>query len=236
MTTVSIITPVWNRADMTFNFLSQHYRIFAHRDDIEYIIIDNGSTDGTPGILKVFSYKLPLKIITLPKNIGFGPANNLAAKQASGDILILVNNDVRLEGDYITPLVRELEYSPEIIAGKELLDYDTGWNVFDGQIIPYIHGWLMALTRRNFELLGGFDDRFAPADYEDIDFCYTATEREGFALVDVPTLPIRHLGGQTVRQIRRHIITERNRERFAKKWGFEKWGFNEPLRVEMNEA
>jgi len=215
----SVITPVWNRADLTFNYLNQHQRYYASQDDVEFIIIDNGSTDGTQGVLRAFEDKLNLAAIRLPQNAGFGKANNLGAQRAKGDVLIFLNNDVQLRGDYLSPIIDLLTRIPEAITGAELLTRDTGWNKFGDKIISYIPGWCLAMPRSTFVGLDGFDERYSPGDYEDVDICYTATQ-QGY-LLRALTLPILHLGGQTARQlVNRWAMTERHRKLFAEKWGF----------------
>lgn len=217
--TISIITPVWNRGDLTFNFLNQNLHYLGDYEGAEWIIVDNGSNDGTSGVIKAFEKKENVTIIRNDENIGFGAANNQAARLSTADVFLFINNDVIVSGDYITPILDTLERIPAAIVGAELLNYDTGWNVFNGQRIDYIHGWCMAMTRETFELLGGFDERYTPGDYEDIDLSYSAT-KAGFALIAL-SLPLKHLSGQTGRQLpNRREITERHRKLFAEKWGF----------------
>lgn len=214
---VSIITPVWNRADLTFNFLNQSLHYLGDKKGVEWIIVDNGSHDGTPGVMRAFENKINVRTIRNDTNIGFGAANNQAAKVAKGDVLLFINNDVQISGDYITPITDTLERVPNAIVGAELLNYDTGWNVFDGKIISYIHGWCVALTKEAFNELGCFDERYTPGDYEDIDLSYTATQQD-YVLMAV-SLPLRHMSGQTGRQLPdRRAMTEKHRGLFAEKW------------------
>lgn len=214
----SVITPVWNRADLTFNFLNQNSFMYGDRDDIEFIIINNGSTDGTLGVMRAFSERLNLIAIHNPQNVGFGAANNQGANKATGKVLIFINNDVRIYGDYVDLICRAIGQSPNDLTGAELLAYDTGWNTFNGVVIPYIHGWCLAASQTIFDELGGFDERYSPGDYEDIDFCYTAIQKS-FGLQPVK-LPLVHLSGQTARQLPdRRAMTERHRQLFIEKWG-----------------
>jgi len=223
ISTVSIITPVWNRADLTYNFLNQNLHYLGDYEGAEWIIVNNGSNDGTPGVLKAFENKANVKIINNDTNIGFGAANNRAAKLSKADVFIFINNDVITSGDYITPIMDTLQRVPNAITGAELLNYDTGWNVFDGKIISYIHGWCMAMRADVFYDLGGFDERYTPGDYEDIDICYAATQKD-YVLMAL-NLPLEHMSGQTGRQLpNRREITNKHRGLFAEKWSLK----NEP--------
>lgn len=215
---ISIITPVWNRSDLTSQYLYGHNIHYPNPPDIEWIIIDNGSNDGTKDILEYWKSIIgnPLKIIRNRENLGFSVACNQGAKKASGGILVFLNNDVVIKGDYVTAIERTLT-NKEII-GPQLIGVDTGWNVFDGKVLSYIAGWCMSMTLATYEQLGGFDERYSPADYEDIDICYNALKK-GYGLQAV-RMPLQHLGEQTGNHLpNRRKITEANRVKFAEKWG-----------------
>jgi GT2 family glycosyltransferase len=214
-TKVSVITPVWNQIAHTARYFLQAYMAYRASKDIEFIVIDNGSGDGTHKLLKEYQAKMDnLKIITNEENQGFPIACNQGARKATGDVLLFLNNDVIAYGDYVTKLLEVMD--DDILAGPELNQHNTGWNMFDGVTVPYIAGWCLALTKATYEALGGFDERYSPCDYEDMDLCYTATQA-GLSLTRLE-LPIRHVSGGSA-MANRLVITERNRAKFAEKWG-----------------
>lgn len=216
---ISIITPVWNRSDLTAQYLYSHNIHYPDPPDVEWIIIDNGSNDGTKGTLGYWQGIMgkPLKVIRNEENRGFSVACNQGAKVARGETLVFLNNDIVVKGDYITAIEREI--SDREIVGPQLITTDTGWNIFGGQTISYIAGWCMAMPAYTYQQLGGFDERYTPAYYEDLDLCYNALKR-GLGLQQV-WLPLQHLGEQTgLSQLKdRERITLTNRAKFAKKWG-----------------
>jgi len=217
---ISVITPVWNRADLTAQYLYGNDIHYPKDTTIEWIIIDNGSTDGTGGILRYWSNIICDRLIVLrnEENLGFSKAGNQGAKQAMGNILVFLNNDIIIKGDFITAIEKAISANPKSLIGAQLITTDTGWNVFDGQPIPYLAGWCLAMTREIYDDLGGFDERFTPAYYEDIDLCYSAAQK-GYGLQQI-SLPLQHLGEQSGKRLPgRQKITETNREKFAKKWG-----------------
>src|SRR5664280_3392516 len=59
-------------------------------DDVELIVVDNGSTDGTPDWLA--SAYPQVTVIELPKNLGFGEANRRGIMTARADLVALLNN------------------------------------------------------------------------------------------------------------------------------------------------
>ena len=221
MVTVSVVVLALNRADLTLQFLNRFWRLYSARPEVEIVVVDNGSTDSTPGVLVTWQGAMRERLVAIRNltNQGFGPANNQGAKAATGDVLIFLNNDVDLQGDFIAPICRALEQEPGALVGAQLLDFDTGWNKFGGVLVPYLAGWCVACTRATWDALGGFDERFVPYDYEDVDLSHTARSK-GRRLIGL-ALPVRHISGQTISRMagERRTITLRNQTLFMNKWG-----------------
>lgn len=216
---LSIITPVHNQAGHTFRYLSSHWAYMSAHSHIEWIIVDNGSTDTTASYLEQYKQLLNsrLKIITNPANLGFGEANNQAVEAAKGDYLLFLNNDIQIMGDYTPTIIKALDNDPSKLYGPELLTYDTGWNKFGDILIEYIAAWCLAMSKDVFLALGGFDPIYSPAYYEDMDLCYAA-QKAGFALKKID-VGIFHISGQTGMHLpKQNELTLRNKARFAKKW------------------
>jgi GT2 family glycosyltransferase len=99
--------------------------IEASRDPFEkeVIVIDNGSTDDTATVV---SSRFPSVIYRpSPHNLGFSRANNLAASEATGDFLCLLNSDARLKENSLTLAVTYLETNPQVgLVGVQLLNTD----------------------------------------------------------------------------------------------------------------
>lgn len=226
---ISVITPVWNKSSLTHRFIFQHHQHYRATEDFELIIIDNGSTDNTDAVLRQWCERWPaVKVISNAENAGFGPANNQGAAFAQGDILVFMSNDVSLAGDYITPIKAALQDRPKSLVGAALYLTDTGWNTFTRiaddiptiETVSYLGGWCVGLTKEAFADLGGWDERYIPSDFEDVDLSYTATLK-GYDLVGLP-LPLSHLSGATASQLPdRWAMTVKHRRWFAEKWGFE---------------
>ena len=108
--TVSVIIPVFNTAD----YLAQAIESVLNQtlQDLEIIAVDDGSTDGSPEVLKSFGDKI--RIITQP-NSGQGAARNRAFAQARGEFVYFMDSD-----DIILP--QTLETCVEICR-KDNLDF-----------------------------------------------------------------------------------------------------------------
>jgi len=218
---ISIITPVWNRSDLTARWLKQNWAQFGD-SGIEWIIIDNGSTDDTKTILDYWKGIMgnSLKIINLKENTGFGPANNKGAEIANGGILAFISNDVQVMGDYITPIEILYNYSQgATLFGPEIWRNSTGWNTFDLGTIPYVAGWCVIVEAVLWGPLCRWDERFIPCDYEDIDLSYQVT-RAGGKLTKL-ALPLKHDSGKSAEALPggRLQVTLANQKRFMQKWG-----------------
>ena len=93
---VSIIIINYNTAQLTINCIHSIIRNI-HSVDYEIIVVDNASTDNSAQrIIELFPDVI---LIESPINVGFGKANNLGAKQASGTYLFLLNSDTEIIDD-----------------------------------------------------------------------------------------------------------------------------------------
>ncbi len=93
--------------------------------DFEIIVVDNASTDGSAdAIEQIARAEERLAVIRLSENIGFAPANNVAARAARGDRLLLLNPDTLLQSDAVSALVRFADERPEngIWGGRTLFE------------------------------------------------------------------------------------------------------------------
>lgn len=232
---VSIIMPVWNRADLTRLSLESHWQLLAVRTDVEMIVVDNGSTDPMPDLLKQWKgvYQDKLTIVTHATNLGFAVGHNAGYAIAKGEVLIFISNDVIVHsGNYIAKIEARLARADKpILVGAEMHTQNTGWNVFrgvmhsdgrkrwdDAEPIPYLAGHLIATMRSTWDRLGGWDERYSPADYEDLDLSYNAIMQQ-IGLVAI-ALPVEHLFGQSASQLPggRQQHTLKNRLLFMRKW------------------
>ena len=189
---VSIILVLHNRAELTLQCLYSILR--CGLDSYEVVIVDNASADATQHLLRTIK---GARIIENETNVHFLKACNQAAEQIRGDYLLLLNNDAQLIPGSVASALRTFEGSSDIgaVGGKIILPDGTlqeaGSIVWrDGSCLGYGRGdspsappymfkrdvdycsGAFLLTKRDLFLdQGGFDEDYAPAYYEETDYC-----------------------------------------------------------------
>jgi GT2 family glycosyltransferase len=106
---ISILVVSYNTCEATLECLRSVLRE-TRETPFELIVVDNGSHDGSAAAIKD---EFPnLRLLALDENLGFGQANNLAARHARGELLLLLNPDTVVLDGAIDALVRFTEDSP----------------------------------------------------------------------------------------------------------------------------
>ncbi len=114
----SIIVVTWNALHHLKRFLPSV--AVTDYDSFEIIIADNASEDGSAEWVKK-SFPT-FKVVTFDKNYGYAGGNNRAVKYATGDILIFLNNDVRVEPNWLTHLNKSFKDEEISIAQPKILN------------------------------------------------------------------------------------------------------------------
>lgn len=231
MRDISIIIPMYNNfAGVEKRLWEIHDNCQRHLDTIEILVCDDVSPKIDPVEVdkkmrwwekKVFSEE-GFKYFRNRINYGFGGNCNLGVERATGKTVTFLSSDVQIKGDFVFPIQKLLaEEGVSKLVGGRLLNFDTGWNVFDGRIFPYLEGWLLACKIEDFQKLGGFDYRYGKFDYEDVDLSTTALSM-GFVLEALPEPLFSHWNGSSIITLmgieERAEKTKLNREVFKKKW------------------
>lgn len=223
----SIIIPHFEHWELTHGLLSDIYQKERGNVD-EIVLVNNGGTSRDVEMGQGYWRDIygmldsdAVKIINLPKNVGFLLAANLGLQEAEGMLKILISNDVRIRGTFIQQ-IKDICWVDGIsrrkLVGQKLYMQSTGWNDFDGKIFPYLEGFFLAGSWGTWEGLGYFDEQYSPCDYEDVDLSTTALDKK-YELVPLNFPYIQHLGARTYGYNPiREAITKVNREKFRAKW------------------
>ncbi len=239
---VSIIIPVYNQWEYTYSCLQS---ILENNQSIEYevIVADDVSVDETVNIKK---YIENIKVVRNESNLGFLRNCNNAARHAKGKYIVFLNNDTNVQKDWLRYLVELIERDPNIgMVGSKLVYPDgrlqeaggiiwndaSGWNY--GRLdnpekpeynyvkeVDYISGASIMIRSSLWATIGGFDERYAPAYFEDSDLAFEVRQL-GYKVVYQPKSIVVHFEGishgtDTKTGIKSYQI--KNKEAFLNKW------------------
>ena len=125
MPDVSVIIISWNTKQHLLNCISS----LANQSGIkEVIVVDNGSTDGSPeAVEKQFPQ---VKLIRNKENLGFAKANNIGMRASTGRYLCLINSDVIVQDGCIEKLIEFMDKNSSVgLAGPRVLNPDGSLQV-----------------------------------------------------------------------------------------------------------
>ena len=201
--TVSFVVPTFRRPDALAKTLAALARTDFSRERLEVIVVDDGADSETRSIVERFREELPrIRYLSQP-NHGAARARNHGAREAQGDMLIFLDDDILVEPEHVkshlaaqqrfdSGLVNgHWEFAPDVAAQLEATPF--------GQFRIWLEQWIkdgilkspldgarvapaevtacnLSIRRELFWRLGGFDEDFPFAGYEDQEFSYRAAQ------------------------------------------------------------
>ena len=126
MPKVSFLTIAYNEEAFLPALLDDLERQDYPHDDIEILMVDGGSTDGTKAILQDFAERTDFascRVLNNPKRIQ-SAGWNLAIREATGDILIRMDAHGRIDPDFISHVVEEMEKGESIVGGQRITVFE----------------------------------------------------------------------------------------------------------------
>jgi GT2 family glycosyltransferase/glycosyltransferase involved in cell wall biosynthesis len=210
----SVVIPNWNGRDLLAQYLPPLIEAMAGHPDNEIIVVDNGSTDGSVDYVRT---QFPaVRVLALDRNLGFGAGSNAGFRAARNDIVVLLNNDMRVEQGFLAPLLEGFTDEKVFAVSCQIFFSDPsrvreetgltqGWwesgslrvrhRIDDAvtSLFPcfYGGGGSCAFDRRKFLELGGFDPLLSPFYLEDTDLGYQAWKR-GWKVLYQPASVVYH--------------------------------------------
>jgi GT2 family glycosyltransferase len=189
---ISIIILAHNQQDLTYECIQA---VLATTSDCEIILIDNGSD---PAIKPPFSGFTDIRLIRNDENKGFPVAVNQGIREAKGDIICLLNNDVIVTPGSLNRLADYLNQFDIVgpvtnfCAGMQRVqvggygsieglnkEADANFAANKGGIeeVNFVIGFLMMFRKSLYDELGEFDESLWPCSGEELDFCWRSRSK-----------------------------------------------------------
>lgn len=232
-----------------------------HTRGCELIVVDNGSSDGTPKYLSSFAAKHPqVRLILNGANLGFARGNNQAIRQARGENIVLLNSDAVVTPGWLDGLLSCAERDSSIAAVGPVTNNasDPRQRVKSGcaelsrldafarrhahrrrgswSEVHRLIGFCLLLKRSAVERVGLLDERFYPGGYEDYDYCLRLRQA-GYKIALAEDVYVHHFGQRSYVSAEARLKAVRaNREVFLDKWCRKTLEFLDDLDVSYGQA
>lgn len=245
---VSVIVLTYNNLAFTDACL---FSIEAYSDypDLEVIVVDNASSDGSREWLQRWVDE-PSKagharrLILNDDNLGFAAGNNVGLAAATGEVLVMLNNDTYATPGWVRGLCNHLRRDPGLglvgpvtnnIGNEAKLDIHYADMVemirLAGQHtrrhagrrleIPTVAFFCVAMPRSVYERVGGLDEAFGVGFFEDDDYCRRVAQA-GWRVACADDVFIHHHLSASFDKLKaeaKQALFERNKAIFEAKWG-----------------
>jgi glycosyltransferase involved in cell wall biosynthesis len=179
----SIVIPTYQRKDAVCDAARALAKV-KYRGSFEIIVVVDGSTDGTADALARLQSPVQLRVIE-QANGGQASARNRGAAEATGDIILFVDDDLICEPDILEEHARMHRQGADAVTGEiplhpeserglvtDALAKAAAWERKPPVSAFHVYGGHLSIRKRAFEELGGFDQSFCDGGYggDDLDF------------------------------------------------------------------
>jgi glycosyltransferase involved in cell wall biosynthesis len=161
---LTVVIPCYNEKD-TINTIVDHVKACG-RDDVEIIIVDDFSTDGTRDILEKDIKPRVDKVVLHPQNLGKGAALRTGFQEATGDVVIVQDADLEYDPKEYGRLIAPIENGhADVVFGSRFMGSDAH------RVVYY---WHMLGNR----FLTTLSNMFTNLNLTDMETCYKMFKRE----------------------------------------------------------
>jgi GT2 family glycosyltransferase len=241
---VSLVVITWNNVELSRRCIQS----ILEEDDwtnLEIVIVDNDSKDGTPAWLDELEESSScVRVLRNAQNRGFAAACNQGLKLARGEYLVILNNDVVVTPGWIRTLVRHLRRDPDVgLIGPitnnignearvktEYQDLDAmvreaqglvagrAGSVFEISVLAF---YCVMIPRAVWQEIGGLDESYGTGFFEDDDYCQRVRQT-GRSILCAEDVFVHHelsAAFDLVDQESRRVLFEGNKAYYESKWG-----------------
>lgn len=246
MPRVSVIILTFNNLDLTRACLDS---VLKRSDypNLEVIVVDNASTDDTPAYLEDFGQRHPeVRVVLNSENLGFAAGNNVGLEMATGDYLVVLNNDTVVTPGWVLSLLRHFERAPKLgllgpVTGNigNEARIEISYPDLDHMPVAALHYTLahmgerypmrnaaffcVIMPRSTYERCGPISEEYGLGFFEDDDYC-REVEAQGLTIACADDVFVHHHLSASFNKMndeKRQALVDRNKAIYEKKWG--KW-------------
>lgn len=240
----SIIIVTYNNLALTRACL-ESVEALTDYEPVEIIVVDNASSDGSPAFLREWAAQgQGRRLILNDDNKGFAAANNQGLAVATGEFLVLLNNDTYVTPGWLRGLVRHLRRDPRLgllgpvtnnigneakidIAYEDMSGMQVAAAAYTrrhlGELLPMrtVAFFCVAMPRQVYEKVGSLDEAFGRGFFEDDDYC-RRVEAAGLLSACADDVFVHHHLSASFNKLRsaeRQQLFEQNKALYEAKWG-----------------
>jgi GT2 family glycosyltransferase len=208
----SVIVVMWNNLELNKKCVRS---ILAYTENYELILVDNVSTDGTREWLQQIDQEIPpnvaYKTIFMNKNVGWPAGVNAGLRQAKGENVLFMNNDIEVTANWLKDMTTHLEYDEAIgavgattnfVMGLQKAELNKNFARFGNQLeVKYLIGFCMLVRGSALEKVGLIDEDYwdieaGSGSADDIDFSIRLRQA-GYKLVIARNVFLQHHGSKS---------------------------------------
>jgi O-antigen biosynthesis protein len=238
---LSVCILVLDHVQLALSCLAALRRPAASPPGTELVVVANGTPRDQ---LDALTEHEDVVLVANQVNLGFAAGCNQAASMARSSLLLFLNDDSTVDDGCIEALLRAASEDTSVgavgarirsvdgtlqEAGSVLWRDGSTTHVGEGlapeseryrqaRDVDYASANGLLVTRRAWDVVGGFDERYYPAYFEDVDLCLSLAAK-GFRVRYEPRARITHRGSQSTSRVYRDFLLNRNQEKLVQKWG-----------------
>lgn len=241
---VSVIVLTYNNLELTKACLDSLLTQSQYAN-LEIIVVDNNSSDDTPAFITDWADGHPDRIVILnADNKGFAEGNNVGLAAASGDYMVILNNDTVVTAGWVKGLLRHLQDNKDIgIIGpitnnigneaKVSTRYDKIEDMHAESVeltrarmgvwfeINTLAFFCVMFPRSTYEQVGGLCEEYGLGFFEDDDYC-RRVQRSGMRAACAEDVFVHHHLSASFNKLgaeKKQALFEKNKAIYESKWG-----------------